>query len=107
MADHPSPALKMNLYDSPYLVGGACLAAGAFLGYWLWRWKDRNVRAALAIKEQSILETARRQAETMVRKPKSRPAKISSNCANKPSKPLTNGAAASLKQKSGWSNGKR
>ena len=33
----------------------------------LWRWKERTIRTALVIKEQSILETARRQAENIAR----------------------------------------
>ena len=57
----------MSLLDSPYLVGATCFVAGSLVGYWLWRWKERSVRAALAIKEQSILETANRQVETIAR----------------------------------------
>ena len=55
----------MSLLDNPYLTGAACFVAGSVLGYWLLRWKERNVRAALAIQEQTILETARRQAENI------------------------------------------
>ena len=60
----------MSLLDSPYLVGATCFVAGSLVGYWLWRWKERSVRAALAIKEQSILETANRQVETIAREAK-------------------------------------
>src|SRR5262245_26242918 len=57
----------MNPLHSWYMLGGSSFVAGAFAGYWLWRWKNRSVRAALAIKEESILETARRQAEAISR----------------------------------------
>src|SRR6266566_6735261 len=57
----------MSLLDIPYASGAAVFAAGAILGYWLLRWKERSVRAALAIKEQAILENARRQAENIAR----------------------------------------
>jgi ribonuclease Y len=57
----------MSLLESPYFVGAACLATGSLLGYWLLRWKDRNIRAALIIKEQGILEAAQRQAEAIAR----------------------------------------
>ncbi len=57
----------MSLLDNHYVVGAACLGAGACLGYWLWRWKERSVRTALRIQEQAILESARRQAENIAR----------------------------------------
>ena len=57
---------KMML-DNPYLGAAAWLTAGALLGYWLVRWKERNVRAAWTIKEQATLENAQRQAETILR----------------------------------------
>ena len=57
----------MSLVDTPYIVGAACFATGALGSYWLWRWKDRSVRAAQTIKEQSIVEAAKRQAETIAR----------------------------------------
>ncbi len=41
--------------------------AGALLGYGFLRWKERNLRAALALKEEAILETARRQADNLAR----------------------------------------
>src|SRR5262245_6550925 len=67
MARGYARALKMSLLESPFFVGTACFITGSLLGYWLWRWKDRNVRAALAIKEQSLLQSAQRQAETIAR----------------------------------------
>jgi len=57
----------MTLLDIRFIAGLACFLAGAVLGYWLLRWKERNLRDALAIKEQSILENARRQAENIGR----------------------------------------
>ena len=57
----------MSLLDNPYVSGAVWLTAGAFVGYWLLRWKERSVRQALAIKEQGILEAARRQAENIAR----------------------------------------
>ncbi len=50
-----------------YLVGSAIFVGGALLGYWLLLWKDRNLRAAVALKEQSALDAARREAETITR----------------------------------------
>src|SRR5437868_1904488 len=55
------------ILGNPYITGTIWLLVGAVLGYWLVRWKDRAVRAALAIKEQAILESARRQADNIGR----------------------------------------
>ena len=49
------------------VLAGSCLIAGGFIGYWLWRWKNRTLQAAFRVKEQSILEAAQRQAETIAR----------------------------------------
>jgi len=57
----------MTLLDIRFLAGAAWFTAGVVLGYWLLRWKERNLRDALAIKEQAILENARRQAENIAR----------------------------------------
>ena len=57
----------MSLLENPAIIGIACLGGGAVLGYWLLRWKERSLRDAHAIKEQSILEDARRQAEAIAR----------------------------------------
>jgi ribonuclease Y len=57
----------MMLLANIYFWGAAGLGAGALLGYWLVRWKERNVRAAYALKEQTLLENARREAETICR----------------------------------------
>jgi len=57
----------MSLLENPWVVGSGCLVLGSLLGYWLLRWKERNLRAAHLIQEQTILENARRQADNMAR----------------------------------------
>src|SRR5688500_6880854 len=57
----------MSILDNSLFLAGSALIVGAIIGYWLVRWKERNVRAALAIKEQSILDAAAREAETLAR----------------------------------------
>src|SRR5436190_13099580 len=57
----------MSLLDNSYLSGAVWFTAGTLIGYWLLRWKERNVRDALAIKEQGLLENARRQADNIAR----------------------------------------
>src|SRR5580765_3422575 len=55
------------MLDNPYISGAVWVAGGALVGYWLVRWKERTVRVALALKEQAILESARRQADNIAR----------------------------------------
>jgi len=50
-----------------FVEGAALFVAGAAAGYAVWRWRDRNLRTALNLKEESVLENARRQAENVVR----------------------------------------
>jgi ribonuclease Y len=57
----------MSLLENPLTIGPICLALGAACGYWLLRWKERSIRRAQAIKEQSILEDAARRAEAIAR----------------------------------------
>lgn len=57
----------MNILENAVFLAGSALVVGAIIGYWLVRWKERNVRAALAIKEQSILDAAAREADTLAR----------------------------------------
>lgn len=57
----------MSLLEYPVVLGAACFVTGSAAGYWLWRWKERNLRAALQLREQSALEDARRQAEAITR----------------------------------------
>jgi ribonuclease Y len=57
----------MSLLDHPLWIGLAGLALGTTGGYWLLRWKERSIRRALAIREQSILDDARRSADALTR----------------------------------------
>lgn len=57
----------MSYWQDPVWIGAACFAAGALAGYWLLRWKERTLHAAQRAREQSLLETARREAETLTR----------------------------------------
>ena len=57
----------MSWLQNSWVIGAACLVAGSLFGYWLVRWKERNIRAALQIKEQSILDGAQRQADNIAR----------------------------------------
>jgi ribonuclease Y len=57
----------MSVLQNSLLIGAACFAGGCLAGYWLLRWKERNLREALKLKEQTILETVQRQAETVLR----------------------------------------
>src|SRR5688500_17457631 len=57
----------MSMLDNSWFLAGSSLIVGTIIGYWLVRWKERNVRAALAIKEQSILDAAAREADTLAR----------------------------------------
>ena len=50
----------MSILDNSLFLAGSSLIVGTIIGYWLVRWKERNVRTALAIKEQSILDAAAR-----------------------------------------------
>jgi ribonuclease Y len=47
------------------LAGAGLL--GMAIGYGIWRWRDRNLRSAISLKEQTILENARRDAENIAR----------------------------------------
>ena len=57
----------MSLLENPVVLGSACFLGGSAIGYWLWRWKERNLRAVFTLKEQSALDDARRQAEVIGR----------------------------------------
>jgi ribonuclease Y len=57
----------MSWLENPAVLGALGFVAGSAMGYWLWRWKERNVQAALALRERSVLETARGRAEAIVR----------------------------------------
>ena len=57
----------MSLLENPWVTAGAAFCLGSLVGYWLLRWKERNLRAAAVLKEQTLLENARGQAENLVR----------------------------------------
>ena len=45
----------------------AVFVAGGGVGYWLCRWKEKNLHDAQALKEKSMIANARREAESIVR----------------------------------------
>ena len=49
------------------LEGAGLFLGGGVAGYLLLRWKERHLRASLQVKEQGMLESARREAETITR----------------------------------------
>lgn len=55
--------LSVNLM----VEAAAVFIAGGGMGYWLCRWKEQKLREARAFKEKSILENARREAESIIR----------------------------------------
>ena len=57
----------MSLLANVYVEGAAFVLAGAVVGYWLLRWKERNLHAAAALRELSMLESARRECENIAR----------------------------------------
>lgn len=57
----------MNLSVETFIAGAAIFIIGIAFGYWLLRWKERNLRAAQSLREKSLLENARRDAEAVVR----------------------------------------
>lgn len=50
-----------------FVEGAVLFIGGAIAGYAIWRWRDRNLRSAVALKEQSILDNAKREAENITR----------------------------------------
>ena len=60
----------MSWLENSYLIGVGAFLAGSLAGYWLLRWKERSVLAALAIKEEAALQNAQHQAETILREGK-------------------------------------
>src|SRR5262245_39234563 len=57
----------MSWLENPAVLGALGFVAGSAVGYWLWRWKERNVQAALVLRERAVLEDARRRAEAIRR----------------------------------------
>ena len=50
-----------------FIAGAAIFTAGATLGYLLIRWRERHLRAARSARERDSLDSARREAENVVR----------------------------------------
>lgn len=61
----------MNWSTDFFIAGAACCAAciliGVLFGLWVQRWKERNLRTALGLKEKTLLENAQREAESLKR----------------------------------------
>jgi ribonuclease Y len=55
------------LAEIHWAEAGGFLCLGVALGYWLWQLRHRAHREALQLQEQSLLENARREAETIAR----------------------------------------
>jgi ribonuclease Y len=55
------------MMDIVVLESAGLFVAGVAAGYGIWRWRDRNLRSAVSLKEQTILENARREAENITR----------------------------------------
>jgi ribonucrease Y len=53
--------------DVTFVHGAIIFAGGAAAGYGIWFWRDRIARSALKLKEDTILENARRDAENITR----------------------------------------
>jgi ribonuclease Y len=57
--------MSFSVYS--FTAGAAIFLIGAVFGYWLLRWKERNLRAAQTLREKSLLDNARRDAESIIR----------------------------------------
>lgn len=55
------------MMDIVVLEAAGLFVVGVAVGYGVWRWRDRNLRSAVTLKEQTILENARREAENITR----------------------------------------
>src|SRR5688572_23569071 len=53
--------------DIQFVEGAILFLAGAAAGYGIWRWRDRISRSAIKLKEDALLENARREAENITR----------------------------------------
>ncbi len=53
--------------DMLFLEGSVLFLTGAAAGYGIWRWRDRNLRTAIQLNEETILGNARREAENLTR----------------------------------------
>ena len=57
----------MIFFANSYLAGAVGFVVGALLVFLFLRWREQTLRKARALEGQSMLETARREAETLVR----------------------------------------
>ena len=57
----------MNKYTDIIIAGAVILLAGILLGIWIWRWRERSLSAAMGAEKKSVLDTARREAESIIR----------------------------------------
>ena len=46
----------MSFSVDTFIVSAAIFLTGIAFGYWLLRWKERNIRAAQSIQEKGLLE---------------------------------------------------
>ncbi|HEX7861353.1 MAG TPA: ribonuclease Y [Verrucomicrobiae bacterium] len=53
--------------DVTFVQGAVLFGAGAAAGYGIWLWRDRIARGAIKLKEDAILENARRESENITR----------------------------------------
>ena len=57
----------MMLAAQLFWEGALFLTAGVVLGYWFFRWKQRTLRATRVAEEKSVLESAHREVEAILR----------------------------------------
>ena len=53
--------------DNIFLQGALLFGLGVLLGYFFLRWKERNSRSVAALQHKSLLESAQREGETLLR----------------------------------------
>lgn len=57
----------MSFSVNSFVASAAIFTMGAGFGYLLLRWKERSLRAAQSAREKTLLDSARREAETVLR----------------------------------------
>ena len=60
----------MTFLSNSYVTGGLGLVVGALLVFVFLRWKEQTLRAARALEAQTLLDHARREAESTLREAK-------------------------------------
>ena len=63
----PERGLEMMLAAQLFWEGALFLTAGVVLGYWFFRWKQRKHCATRVAEEKSLLESAHREVEAILR----------------------------------------